>query len=499
MNEIYKKINERTGGKYEKLRFPRVAFESGSAVVTVACKPDDVAFANANKLELLELLRTECAFHTPIKITVDGASPTVSSLRAAVVKFTEKFAYVSSVIHTIAAQTEPQLVVSIKMHKAMYELAQNDYIPRLEEFLKNSYADEVRLDVTAVEYAQSGSNYAASASSGGKSEYAITDVKPVLGSLAPATAKSVSSIIANEYNVVVCGVFAMPTEFTSKGGRKYERFLLYDGETSLQCRFSPSGGVSLADPALLNKTVCVLGNAEYDAYRNEASVSVRELSVCNADGLCPIAPVPAPAEYDRVKPQPYNEYVQSSMFDGGFELPPALKGDFVVFDFETTGLSVLYDRPTELGAVKISDGKITDTFSTLIDPRRPIPEEVSIKTGITDDMVKGQPLFEDVLPDFYKFSYGCSFVCHNISFDFPFLLKGGNRCNLAFGDRRTYDTMAIAPLALAGIQKLSLDKVLEGLGLVNDNAHRAVTDAAATAKAFIAMHRILADKKRGDK
>ena len=59
--------------------------------------------------------------------------------------------------------------------------------------------------------------------------------------------------------------------------------------------------------------------------------------------------------------------------------------------------------------------------------------------------------------------------------------------------------MAIAPLALAGIQKLSLDKVLEGLGLVNDNAHRAVTDAAATAKAFIAMHRILADKKRGDK
>ena len=120
MNEIYKKINERTGGKYEKMRFPRVAFEGGSAVVTVACKPDDVAFANANKLELLELLRTECAFHTPIKITVDGASPTVSSLRAAVVKFTEKFAYVSSVIHTIAAQTEPQLVVSIKMHKAMY-------------------------------------------------------------------------------------------------------------------------------------------------------------------------------------------------------------------------------------------------------------------------------------------------------------------------------------------------------------------------------------------
>ncbi|MDE6401091.1 MAG: hypothetical protein K2L54_00585, partial [Clostridiales bacterium] len=422
----------------------------------------------------------------------DGSLTNLSTLRAEGVNLTEQFAYVSAIINTLAAKTEPEYVVSLKMHKAMYELAQNDYIPRLEEFLKNSFVVPVRLDVNTVEFAQSGNMYA-TANSVGRTEYSISDVKPILGNLAPATAQSISSITANAYNVTVCGVFAMPTEFMSKGGRKYERFLLYDGETSLQCRFSPSG-TSLADPALLGKTVCVLGNAEYDAYRNEASVSVRELSLCKADGLVPVSPVPAPSEYERVKPQPYNEYVQSSMFDGGFVLPPALKGRFVVFDFETTGLSVLHDRPTELGAVKVIDGKITDGFSTLIDPRRPIPEEVAIKTGITDDMVKGQPLFEDVLPDFYKFSYGCSFVCHNIAFDFPFLLKGGNRCGLAFGDRRTFDTMAIAPMALPGIQKLSLDKVLEGLGLVNDNAHRAMTDAAATAKAFVAMHRILADK-----
>lgn len=493
MNKIYNIVNQKSGGKYEGLRFPKVVFDGNFAVVTVACKPDDVAFVTANKTELTELVREICEFNTPVKIEVDGSLPTAAALRAAVVKFTEKFAYVSSVIHTVSAQVEPEFVVTIKMHKAMYELAQNDYIPRLEEFLRNSYAENVRLAIDSVEFAQSGNAYAAP-NGGGKTEYAVTDVKPVVGELMPTTAQSVSSITANAYNVTVCGVFAMPTEFTSKGGRKYERFLLYDGETSLQCRFSPNG-VSLADPALLNKTVCILGNTEYDAFRNEASVSVRELSVCKADGISPVPSVKPPAAYDRVIPQPYNEYVQSSMFDGGYELPPSLKGGFVVFDFETTGLSVLYDRPTELGAVKIIDGKITDCFSTLIDPRRPIPEEVAIKTGITDEMVKGQPLFEDVLPDFYKFSYGCSFVCHNIAFDFPFLLKGGNRCGLAFGDRRTFDTMAIAPLALPGIQKLSLDKVLEGLGLVNDNAHRALSDAAATAKAFVAMHRKLANVK----
>ncbi|MDE7107391.1 MAG: hypothetical protein K2O39_03625, partial [Clostridiales bacterium] len=62
----------------------------------------------------------------------------------------------------------------------------------------------------------------------------------------------------------------------------------------------------------------------------------------------------------------------------------------------------------------------------------------------------------------------------------------------AFGNRRTFDTMGIAPAAIPGIARLSLDNVLASLGLSNDNAHRALSDAAATAKAFIAMKKLLA-------
>lgn len=494
MNKIYTDINAATGGKYKALRFSRVTFDGKRAVVTIACKPDDRAFVNANRAELAGLVCDKCAFHAPVEIEVNDEMPTAGALRAAVVGFTEKFSYVSSILHTVSAQTEPQYKVSLKMHVPMYELAKNDYIPRLKEYLQSTYAQDVELDVAVVQFSESGTEYA-SASGGGRSEYAVTDVTPVIGSLAPSVARSVSSLTANEFNVVACGVFVMPTAFTSKGGKRYDRFLLYDGDTSLQCRWGTEGGRSIVDPSLINKKVCVLGNVEYDAARNEASMSVRELSLCETDGIKVLENRPVPTRYERIVPTDYLEFVQSSMFDATAELPPALKGEFVVFDFETTGLSVLYDKPTELGAVKIVDGAITQCFGTLIDPRREIPPQVIEKTGITNEMVKGQPLFEDVLPDFYKFTQNCGLVCHNIAFDFPFLIKGGNRSGWAFGDRRTYDTMGMAPAVFRGIQRVSLASVLEELGLVNDGAHRAVSDAAATAKAFVAMHRLLAAEK----
>ena len=496
MNKIYTDINAATGGKFKALRFSRVSFDGKKALVTVTCKPADRAFVNANRAELSGLICDICAFHAPIDIEVNDETPTAGTLRSAVVKFTEKFSYVSSILHTISAQTEPEYKISLKMHKPMYELAENDYIPRLKEYLESSYAYDIALDIDVVEFEKSGTEYA-SASGGGRKEYAVSNVTPVIGSLAPSVARSISSLTANEFNIVACGVFVMPTAFTSKGGRRYDRFLIYDGDTCLQCRWGAENGRSIVDPSLINKRVCVLGSIEYDSVRNEASMAVREISLCDVDGLDVLQNRPVPTRYERVMPDDYLEYVQSSMFEIAAELPTALKGEFVVFDFETTGLSVQYDRPTELGAVKIVDGAITQRFGTLIDPRREIPQEVVEKTGITNDMVKGQPLFEDVLPDFYKFTQNCGLICHNIAFDFPFLIKGGNRSGWAFGDRPTYDTMGIAPAVFPGIQRVSLASVLDELGLVNDGAHRAVSDAAATAKAFIAMHRLLAEKNKG--
>ncbi|MDE6293478.1 MAG: hypothetical protein K2L88_02505, partial [Clostridiales bacterium] len=345
MNEIYKSINEKSGEKYASLRFPSVTFGK-TAEVTVVCKKSDREFVNQNMTELTSLLSEVCGFHTPITVKVKDEPVTVAALRVAVVRFTEKFNYVSSMSHAITVESEPSLCVKIKMHNAMYELAKNDYIERLKEFLVNNYVDEIKLDLDIVEYASSGTA-AATAHGGAKKEYLITNVQPFIGDFKPDKARSVSSIIASEYNVAVCGILVMQTEFTSKGGRPYERFLIYDGDMSLQCRYMPNGGKSIANATeLMNKPVCVFGNIEYDGMRNEASMAVKEISLCTAEDLQPLSERAEPKGYGLIFPQNYEVLVQSSMFDGNVDTPQSLKGDFVVFDFETTGLSVIYDKPT---------------------------------------------------------------------------------------------------------------------------------------------------------
>jgi len=83
------------------------------------------------------------------------------------------------------------------------------------------------------------------------------------------------------------------------------------------------------------------------------------------------------------------------------------EGTYVVFDIETTGFSAVTDRIIEIGAVKVEDGKITDKFSTFVNPKRPIPFRITELTSITDEMVIGSPDIETILPQFIDFYWRC--------------------------------------------------------------------------------------------
>jgi len=95
--------------------------------------------------------------------------------------------------------------------------------------------------------------------------------------------------------------------------------------------------------------------------------------------------------------------------------------EYVVVDLETTGGRAEYHRVTEIGAVKIREGKIVETFETLLDPGRRIPPKISRLTGITNEMVEGKPSFAEIADDFHAFVGEAILVAHSVDFDYGFL------------------------------------------------------------------------------
>ena len=164
----------------------------------------------------------------------------------------------------------------------------------------------------------------------------------------------------------------------------------------------------------------------------------------------------------------------------------ALYGDYVVFDLETTGFSPVDNRIIEIGAVKVSGGKITDHFSTFVNPQVPIPYRITQLTSITDEMVKDAPVIADALPDFLKFCEGCVLVAHNADFDVSFIRENSRRLNLPC-DFTVMDTLAMGRTLLTRLRRYTLDAIAKDLGVSLDHHHRAVDDAQCTAQIFLKM------------
>ncbi len=171
-----------------------------------------------------------------------------------------------------------------------------------------------------------------------------------------------------------------------------------------------------------------------------------------------------------------------------------LSGKFVVFDLETTGLSKDKDKITEIGAVKIENGKITDHFSTFVNPERPIPQKIVELTSITDEMVADAPKIEEILPKFMEFCKGSVLVAHNAEFDTGFIKKAAGDCGLSY-DFAHLDTLMLARGLYPELGNHRLSTLNKHLKVTLLHHHRAVDDAKATAEIFIKMMQEL--KERG--
>ncbi len=160
--------------------------------------------------------------------------------------------------------------------------------------------------------------------------------------------------------------------------------------------------------------------------------------------------------------------------------------EFVAFDLETTGLSSRTDRIIEIGAVILKEGKEIDRFQTFVDPERPLERKIVELTGITDDMLKGAPKIEEVLPKFLEFVGDRVLVAHNSDFDTGFIRGECSRLGYEY-NLTAADTLILSQNLLSHLNKFKLNIVSNALSLPDFNHHRAGDDAMTCG---LIMHRL---------
>jgi DNA polymerase-3 subunit alpha (Gram-positive type) len=171
----------------------------------------------------------------------------------------------------------------------------------------------------------------------------------------------------------------------------------------------------------------------------------------------------------------------------------SLDGDFVVFDIETTGLNAYTEKITEIGAVKIRNGKVIDEYSSFVNPGKPIPKKIVELTGITDEMVKDAPDIEKVLPEFLEFVKDSVVVAHNASFDLGFIR---HNCRVLGykPDFTVIDTLELSRQMFSQLKRHRLNDVAKHLGVSLENHHRALDDAKACGGILIKCIELLKEK-----
>ena len=196
-----------------------------------------------------------------------------------------------------------------------------------------------------------------------------------------------------------------------------------------------------------------------------------------------------PKDYKLIFPTEAKTVKVKSVFDDDGLLPAELtENTYVVFDIETTGLDLMNNGITEIGAVKIIDGRIAEQFTTLVKPDYPISDEIIRLTGITPEMVKDSPKIGAVIPDFMKFIDGAVVVAHNAEFDTKFIKRFAGAEEFEMKNK-IIDTVELARAHLPQLRRHDLHTIAEHFGIVFHH-HRALSDAYATAEAFIELMKI---------
>lgn len=159
---------------------------------------------------------------------------------------------------------------------------------------------------------------------------------------------------------------------------------------------------------------------------------------------------------------------------------------YIVLDLETTGLRPKDDRILEIGALKIEQGQIADTFHKMINPKMRIPDRIQELTGITQAMADEGEETESVLRQFLDFCEDLPLMGHNVLFDYSFVKAKAVNIGCSF-EKKAIDTLKIARKALPSLTSRSLISLCKYYHIEQKQAHRALDDASNTWKVYLCL------------
>lgn len=327
----------------------------------------------------------------------------------------------------------------------------------------------------------------------------VHNLERLYGEIITTPAMYISDAAPTESQVVMCGRISSLEVKT--GTRKSDpekdftlfKFVLSDFTGQIQCTaFATKSNKTKLERLENGNSIIAVGKLEpHFKDKNILEFKPRQINYCELPKEFneAVFKLPPPDGYTVIFPEKYAESVQMDMFGDSSDVPGILKNKtYIVFDTETTGVNVLNDAITEFAAVKLMDGRITETLHTLINPEKHITEETVKLNGITDDLVKDSPTFETVAGDIFRFMDGATIIGHNVTFDINFLNAKSKQTHYYF-EHPYLDTMIIARQKVAA-KNYKLSTLCAHFNLINESAHRALSDTIATAKLFLELCKI---------
>ena len=379
----------------------------------------------------------------------------------------------------------------------------------------------------------------------GHSRFDISAPNYVWGDAFELLPTSIATITTPVRNLVVIGeISGFTKEETRNGGKFNISFGLFDGHASIDVKkmgVEPGEAKDLSDVLQNGKSVALKGYTKRDTRRGVPDIdlsfyftSIAEVKKLEREDHAPVKRVelhlhtqmstmdalippeaavkqaqkwghPAVAITDHGNVQAYQMAMLQAEKSGmhviyGMEAyfvnnkagcvvgnyTGRFDGEMVVFDIETTGLSVVNCRITEIGAVKIKGGEVIDRFNTFVNPEMPIPEEITRLTSITDEMVADAPKIDQALRAFLDFVGEDLLIAHNANFDVSFIRAAARQCEYEFHNPYM-DTVVLSRFLNTDLKSHKLDVVAKYYGLGDFNHHRACDDAEMLANIYFAM------------